>query len=211
MIVYEMMMNINVFRMSWYHRRVRKWASGLVIAKDREWLRNRKFQDCKKCSKPKRLLESMSHSIVFSFSGGKSNGLLLNSGPRNQRSLKIKRVSGDIFLIHSVQCPVSIGTPNILHVSTEGSGDMWRGGVKTEHKQFHTGQVVKDMLDHQEVCLSRWCIVLTKPHGIVREIQMGGDRKIQQAANKTSDVPSPAWPESPGFGLAWGGSGLVKS
>ena len=26
-----------------------------------------------------------------------------------------------------------------------------------------------------------------------------------------SDVPAPAWPESPGFGLALGGSGFVKS
>jgi hypothetical protein len=27
----------------------------------------------------------------------------------------------------------------------------------------------------------------------------------------TSDVPAPAWPESPGFGLALDGSGFVKS
>ena len=27
----------------------------------------------------------------------------------------------------------------------------------------------------------------------------------------TSDVPAPAWPESPGFGLAFGGLGFVKS
>ena len=26
-----------------------------------------------------------------------------------------------------------------------------------------------------------------------------------------SDVPAPAWPESPGFGLAFGGLGFVKS
>ena len=28
---------------------------------------------------------------------------------------------------------------------------------------------------------------------------------------KDSDVPAPAWPESPGFGLALGGSGSAKS
>ena len=28
---------------------------------------------------------------------------------------------------------------------------------------------------------------------------------------ESSDVPAPAWPESPGFGLALGGSGFVKS
>jgi hypothetical protein len=31
------------------------------------------------------------------------------------------------------------------------------------------------------------------------------------SAGTSSDVPAPAWPESPGFGLALGGSGFVKS
>ena len=32
-----------------------------------------------------------------------------------------------------------------------------------------------------------------------------------QLSTQDSDLPGPAWPKSPGFGLAWGGSGPLKS
>jgi hypothetical protein len=100
---------------------VGKSTCALIIRKEREWTRDRKREKCEKETDPERFFDSMCHGIIFSFSGGKGNGLLLDGRPGHKTVEKIKTIPRDTSSIRLIRGPVSVGHSAIAYKTTNSS------------------------------------------------------------------------------------------